>query len=104
MPHPSFLTKGNASCPIKTRRQIWQASSIASLRGDRHLGRQKHGFDQQRWGRLCGTLERDLARGVSDVHEGWVTRERAGDVYGVVITENTTLGEGATNAARSFLH
>jgi N-methylhydantoinase B len=46
-------------------------------------------------------LERDIARVMHDVREGWVTRERAREVYGVVITEHMTLDERATKIARS---
>ena len=46
-------------------------------------------------------LERDIARVMHDVSEGWVTRERAREVYGVVITEHMTLDERASKIARS---
>jgi N-methylhydantoinase B len=45
--------------------------------------------------------ERDPARVVHDVREGWISRERAETVYGVVLTEDDRLDEEKTARARS---
>ena len=44
--------------------------------------------------------ERDPARVVHDVREGWVSRERAASVYGVVVTKDNTLDHERTVAVR----
>lgn len=44
--------------------------------------------------------QRDPLRVIKDVQDGWVTRDRALDVYGVVITENGDLDLEATQSER----
>ena len=44
---------------------------------------------------------RDPERVLADVTEGLVSRERAVDIYGVVITEDMEIDQGATEAARA---
>lgn len=44
---------------------------------------------------------RPAAAVAADVREGWVTRERAADVYGVVLDEDGAVDESATAARRS---
>ncbi|WP_420556115.1 hydantoinase B/oxoprolinase family protein [Roseovarius sp.] len=44
--------------------------------------------------------QRDPLRVIKDVQDGWVTRDRALDVYGVVITENGDLDLDATQSER----
>lgn len=46
-------------------------------------------------------FEREIARVIHDVREGWVTRERARNVYGVVMSDTLTVDERATQEARS---
>ena len=36
-----------------------------------------------------------------DVEEGWVSRDRAASVYGVILTDNLVIEEAATAAARA---
>jgi N-methylhydantoinase B/oxoprolinase/acetone carboxylase alpha subunit len=47
--------------------------------------------------------ERDVERVLHDLSDGWVSVERAREVYGVVLGENGTLDEGATRARRGEL-
>ena len=47
-------------------------------------------------------LEREPERVREDVAEGWISRERARDVYGVVVTEDGDVDAGATAALRSL--
>jgi N-methylhydantoinase B len=48
-------------------------------------------------------LERETDHVVRDVREGWISRERAETVYGVVLTEALTLDEEATRRRREEL-
>jgi N-methylhydantoinase B len=45
--------------------------------------------------------ERDVRRVAADVAEGWISRERARDVYGVAISEDGAVDEAATAALRA---
>ena len=45
--------------------------------------------------------EREVERVIRDVREGWVSRERARDIYGVVLTPALTLDHVATQQLRS---
>jgi N-methylhydantoinase B len=47
--------------------------------------------------------ERDVERVLHDLREGWVSAERACEVYGVVLGEDGDLDEGATQARRAEL-
>jgi len=49
-------------------------------------------------------LERDPAYVVEDVREGWIARERAADVYGVVLSPEGDVDQAATAARRAELH
>ena len=57
-------------------------------------------------GHTCGgggygpPAERDPQRVAADVREGWISRERAFDVYGVAVGENGEVDETATAARR----
>jgi N-methylhydantoinase B len=44
--------------------------------------------------------EREPARVQADVMEGWITRERAANVYGVVLDQNGSVDLAATDAKR----
>jgi N-methylhydantoinase B len=46
-------------------------------------------------------LERDPALVLDDVREGWITRTRAGSVYGVILTDEGALAEAETAALRA---
>jgi N-methylhydantoinase B len=52
-------------------------------------------------------LERDPSLVLADVREGWISRERAGDVYGVVVADHDTtspsVDEDATRRRRQEL-
>ena len=48
-------------------------------------------------------LEREPERVLTDVREGYVTRGRAAEAYGVVIDEHRQVDFGATEAARRAL-
>jgi N-methylhydantoinase B len=45
--------------------------------------------------------ERDPEQVAFDVHEGWITRERAAEVYGVVLADDGTVDSAATTARRA---
>jgi N-methylhydantoinase B/oxoprolinase/acetone carboxylase alpha subunit len=45
--------------------------------------------------------ERDIARVAKDVREGWITRERAETVYGVVFAGDGTIDGHATEQRRA---
>ncbi|MCA8897036.1 MAG: hypothetical protein KDA48_17385, partial [Amphiplicatus sp.] len=45
-------------------------------------------------------LERDPERVRKDVAEGWISRDRAEAIYGVVINEDGEIAEAATRARR----
>lgn len=47
--------------------------------------------------------EREIERVLHDVRDGWVSAERAREVYGVVVGEDGTLDEQATRARRAEL-
>jgi N-methylhydantoinase B len=47
--------------------------------------------------------ERDAWRVTKDVREGWVTRERAASVYGVVLTDDGSVDEQRTGALRDAM-
>ena len=47
--------------------------------------------------------ERDPARVKHDLDEGWITRERAAKVYGVVLDDAEAFDEAATRAKRAAL-
>jgi N-methylhydantoinase B len=53
------------------------------------------------WGDPC---ERDPAKVADDVREGLISRERARDLYGVVLHEDLSIDQPATSASRSKLH
>jgi N-methylhydantoinase B len=47
--------------------------------------------------------ERDPARVVHDVAEGWISRARAAEVYGVVLDADGTIDQAATGRRRAAL-
>ncbi|HXP37387.1 MAG TPA: hydantoinase B/oxoprolinase family protein, partial [Solirubrobacteraceae bacterium] len=48
-------------------------------------------------------FERDVEHVLHDLRDGWISAERAREVYGVVLAENGSLDEGATRARRAEL-
>ena len=48
-------------------------------------------------------LKRDTQRVARDVREGWVTPDRARDVYGVIVTADGLIDQAATAACRDYL-
>jgi N-methylhydantoinase B len=46
-------------------------------------------------------VERDPSRVLADVAEGWISRQRARDVYGVAIDEAMRVDEAATQRLRA---
>jgi N-methylhydantoinase B len=60
-------------------------------------------------GQTCGgggygpPHERDVTRVLKDAQEGWITRERAFEVYGVAISDDGRVDDEATAARRSTL-
>ena len=60
-------------------------------------------------GQTCGgggyglPHERDVARVLEDAHEGWISRERAFEVYGVATSDDGRVDDKATAARRRAL-
>jgi N-methylhydantoinase B len=49
-------------------------------------------------------LERDPSLVLDDVREGWITRTRAGSIYGVILADDGALAEAQTAALRAERH
>jgi N-methylhydantoinase B len=45
-------------------------------------------------------IERSVERVIRDVREGWVSRDRAREIYGVVLTDKLELDHAATQKMR----